>query len=110
MADALYALEKLGTGLSILESHPGRILERLQDAYVSQMVRTPSEGSGISEDLGRSIEELHHRLTSREPEGDEGSIAATFAMMTEDEAVDVVTEIQRIYHELRWRHEDERGR
>jgi hypothetical protein len=100
MADVLYALEKLGSGLSILAGHPGRIRERMQDAYIGQMMRTPTSGAGIPEEVGRSIAALHDRMASTEAVADEGRIAATVAKMTEDEAQEIVQEIERIYYEL----------
>jgi hypothetical protein len=82
-----YASEKFGVAVDGMATSPDRIQIRVAHAYIHSIVRlgplqVPSE---LRDDLVR----LGKRLSSVPPSGDEGSVMATVAKMTEDEAVEL---------------------
>jgi len=86
-----YIREKFWNGLGILAEGHGRIGERLLDAYRSQIsLAWPAED--LSEQATKRIDRLRERMTTAVDTGG-GSIQATVAAMSEDDAAKVAQEI-----------------
>lgn len=81
-----YALENLHRIERELTTHPGRIKERLLEGlYKAPMF--PEQA--LPEDLQELWKEISTKLTSVEPQGDEGSHAATIGQMDEETAIGI---------------------
>ncbi len=76
----------------LMASSPKSLQERIGDAYTYHLIHLRPEVD-VPEDLRHRFQELATRMTSVEPIGDEGSIAATVAKMSTEEAVRVAEEI-----------------
>lgn len=87
--DATFAYMKLGTSLSILASHPGRIQERLRDAYNETILSIQREN--IPAPLLRQYDSLKKRLAW---------IESGAAAPSDDEARLIVTAIEDFYATL----------
>jgi hypothetical protein len=90
-----YAREKFTAGLFILAEGQGGLRQRLVDAYVDQVHHTRPEKQ-LPPAVSQRIEALRRRMTSVAQKGEEGSIAATVAAMTDDDVVGAVHEIVAI--------------
>ncbi|MDP9392855.1 MAG: hypothetical protein M3Q27_00700 [Actinomycetota bacterium] len=95
-----YALEKVGVGMSILARHPGRIRERLLAAFTEQILFAPTEGKGIPDEVGRRLQAVKDQASRIPGVGNEGALAATFAVIDENEAEEIVGELEWIYYSL----------
>jgi len=95
---ANYAREKFTAGLYMLAEGREGIKQRLVDAYVE--ASHAHSDKQLLPAFSKGIEALHRRMTSVAPKGEEGSIAATVAGMTDDDVVAAVHELVRIALEL----------
>jgi hypothetical protein len=93
-----YAREKFTAGLNILAGE-GPVRQRLLDAYTEQVHHARSDKQ-VPPPMSKRIEALNQRMTRVAPKGEEGSIAATVAAMTDDEVVAAAHEIVRIALDL----------
>jgi len=99
-----YASEKFGAGVLTLAEAPGRIKERLLDAYLSQVMRAHPPDAGLSAEITKRINDLDARMTRVSEPAPNGTIAATVDAMTEEEASELAREIV----ELSWAIDHER--
>jgi hypothetical protein len=88
--------------VSLLARGPGRIKERLQEAYIGQVMHAPVQGHGIPASIGDRIAAIHTRMTCVPAVYDgQGTIAATVAVMSEEQASDIVADLEEIEYDLR---------
>lgn len=92
-----YAFEKLSATVLILAEGRDRINDRLLNAYLSQGNRMGTIDGGPNDPgLGADMARLHERLTSQPAVGDEGTIAATIATLSEEDASKVAAELVQL--------------
>ncbi len=91
MASEGYIREKLFAAVGALATGTGTIRERLLSAYLSMHTLEPDDFP--DDDGRRRFEEIVDKLTTFEQVRDEGSVAASTALMTEDQAVEVASAI-----------------
>lgn len=99
-----YLCEKFGAGVSSLDDWPDEPPRgRLENAYLSQVMRGDRPGPELPAELRDRIARFHERmrLIPDPTEGEFGTIGATIAAMTTDEAADMMTELRAIEAELR---------
>jgi hypothetical protein len=92
---ANYAREKFTAGLHILAEGQGDRRQRLVDAYVEQVGHAEPDKQ-LPPAMAKHIEALHVRMTSVAQKGEEGSVAATVAAMSDEEVGAAVEEILSI--------------
>ncbi len=95
-----YAAEKFGAGVLCLAVGADGVRERLVDAFRSQIGNAFPPGPDVPPDIAQQMRDLHARVTSK-PDDVVGSYEATISAMTEDEGVEVATEVYRIMAELK---------
>jgi len=95
-----YAWEKLYTAIWILAGSTGDLRERIEDAYISALMRLKPDD--FPKGLRREFSYILERLTRESPtEPDEGKIRATLNTMTEIELDRYVERIVSIYDRYR---------
>jgi hypothetical protein len=95
---ANYAREKFTAGVHMLAEGQEDVRRGLIDAYVE--ASHGRRDKQLPPAMAKRIEALHQRMTRVTPKGEEGSIAATVAAMTDEEVVEAVHEIEAIALEL----------
>ena len=95
----LYVLEKLEQAMDCLETHPGRIQERLEEAYNFLVLAQPNELSDPK--LRDMLAEIKNDLTSDTPVGSEGRLRATLGNMDDEAARTIAERIRRLREELK---------
>lgn len=93
-----YIEEQLGHAVSYLVTGHGRIKERLGEVAASTLgvLRADQFPTPLQHDAER----IFDRLDTNEPEGDEGSYAASIRAMTDYEASDLAADILALQHRL----------
>jgi hypothetical protein len=89
-----YPNEKFSRAINTLATSPKSIQERIADAYVYDIIHVKAED--VPEDSRYRFEELQRKMTSVEPESDEGSVVASTQKLTTDEAVQIANEIMEL--------------
>ena len=79
-----YGWEKFFIAVSDAASSEKTLQERLRDAYVYNLMYVREEN--LPPDVWTELRELHQVITARPAEGDEGTVAATTAVMSDEEA------------------------
>lgn len=82
-----YPKEKFSKAVNSLATSPKSIQKRVSDAYCFHLLHVKPEW--VPEEIRKEFEQLRVRLTSVEPTGDEGSVAATTNVMSTDEAIEI---------------------
>ena len=97
MLEQSYPREKMTTAVSILATHPGKIKERLFDAYI--------EFHTIGEDMPQpfqcDFQWIVQELNKPCGENGEGTVKATLNAMTEAHAVEIARRIYDLAFRLR---------
>ena len=86
-----YGWEKLFVAVDGMARSRGSLQERLRDAYVSSLIRL-GPGSVPADEEDR-LAEIAERLTSVPAKGDEGTVAATTAVMSDEDARQLIEKI-----------------
>ena len=94
-----YVRQRLMASVSILVG-PGEMRERLRYADNYEVVHAYDNRERVPPDIKQALESLHQRMTTVEPNGEEGRIAATVNAMTDDEAADVAREIVNLTYRM----------
>ena len=105
-----YAHEKFSNAIRALALGRGEIKERLTDAFVSHLGYIREERD-IPEDLREEFTQLKQRVTREHPTAaslGEGWLQATINTMTQEEAVEIATEIWTLAYRIEGMLEDER--
>ena len=90
-----YAHEKFSLAIDGMATSPASIQLRIADAYISQLIRLNEQD--LPEDIRTDFRLMREQLTSRSPEGDEGSVMATVNKMSEEEATAIARKISRMH-------------
>ena len=93
-----YAWEKGFLAVQGMATSARTIQERVGDAYIYHLVHIREEN--VSPELFERIEAIGQRLTREKAIGDEGTVAATVAKMSEADAIKIADEIVSIYDEI----------
>lgn len=94
-----YAWEKAMVAVTGMACNPDSINERIAHAFAYSLIRINPE-EHLPEDLRPLLEEIRTALTSVEPIGDEGSIAATTRVMSTEEATNIARKIVDLYDKI----------
>ncbi len=97
-----YAYEKLLVAVQILVTNRGELPSRLADAFSSSLIRVRPEDLPEGE-LRKALQTIREDLTWTEAKGDEGTLAATVALLDELEAKSIAERIFNLFlkvHEL----------
>lgn len=92
-----YTWEKFYVAVETLVGQ-GSIQDRLCGAYSSALMRL--EPKDLPKDLRADFIELERKLTSVEPTGDEGSIAASTKAMSADDAEKLAKQIVSMFNDI----------
>jgi hypothetical protein len=93
-----YVLEKLFVAVDILVSGSGRVQERLRDAALSFWTATPDDLP--YEDLRKTFAGIKDDLAFQPASGDEGMIAATLNITSDEDASKIARRILNLYCDL----------
>lgn len=91
-----YNCQKLREGLDALVLHDAPLRDRLEFVGIALMTLGPDDFEAPADQA--LFEGLITALTHVEPEGEEGSIRATTAAMSEEEAHSTATTFLELYH------------
>ncbi|WP_425647913.1 hypothetical protein [Agrobacterium leguminum] len=92
-----YVREKLSAGVSCLVGL-GDIRSRVANAFFSM---TTIQGKHFSNNaLGKQFDDVYSKVTAVPAKGDEGTINATLATMSEEEASDIANKLLEIFSEM----------
>lgn len=96
-----YCLEKYGVGVHILARHPGRIRERLIEAFTQQILHAsgPDSRGDVPERIEQMILEQRDRVSADRSEPT-GALARTVMGMSEEEATAEAEQVLHILAEL----------
>ena len=94
-----YAHEKLMDAVHSMATGAGRIRDRLQDAALV-LIRLRPEDFPEGE-MRRSFIGIKDDLTFQPPVADEGSIAATLNLTSEDDMREIARRVVALYHAVR---------
>jgi len=94
-----YVREKFSKAVYDLGAAPEGIKARLVHAYSHNIVQA-NPPKGVSKDIARRIEALHAAMTNKPAEGSEGTIAATVAQMSDEQASKMAQEIVSIAFDI----------
>lgn len=83
-----YATEKFSNARRALASHPGRVRERLRDAWTYHLAFIEPERDIPDLDMREEFDNHKTQMTSGIPENGEGTIAASARAMSEDDALE----------------------
>jgi hypothetical protein len=108
MPDRGYTNQRFWIGVTTLVSHPGPIHERLAEAY-SYLLLAPTAAE-VGAETAAAIEALHERMTNVPANGGEGSIGATVAQMSTEDAIEAARTILKIAFILDAPEDEEPGR
>ena len=101
-----YMWEKFMTAVIGMDQSPKSIQLRIADAYSSQLSRLEPDRF-VGEQAWRwKFEEISQKLTSGTPVGNEGTIQASVASMSEAEATEIAQEIVSLYDQISARYRD----
>ena len=105
-----YALEKYGSGTGILARHPGRIRERLIEAFERQILSAggPDSHGDVPDRIEQMIREQIERVSSDRSEPT-GALRRTVEAMSEEEAVHEAERVLHILAELEMVRENRRA-
>ena len=99
-----YPNEKFSAAVDTLATSPKSIQERICDAYICSLIHVkPDE---VPEHIRYEFDQLRTRLTSVEPKGEEGSVAATTSLMSTDEAIEIAQLIKHVAYVIRCDYEE----
>jgi hypothetical protein len=76
---------------ALTATSPKSIQTRVGDAYIFNLIHVKPEE--VPHEIRDKFIALQERLTAVEPKGDEGSVAATVAQMSTDDAVELARQI-----------------
>jgi hypothetical protein len=94
-----YAFEKLSLACAYAITSEETVQTRLASAIAGHVIHLQRDDFP-TEDLWERVTRLRHATTCKPAEGEEGTIAATTAQMTTDEAVTLLHEIFSIFSEV----------
>lgn len=94
MQRAAYAWEKSYLAVRGMAASSQSIQRRVGDAYVYHLIHIHDEN--VTPDILARLDAVAERVT-REPDAGDGTVSATVAKMTEDEARELANEITDIY-------------
>jgi hypothetical protein len=94
----LYALEKLGEALHELVTHPGRVQERLGEAFTFLVRIRPGELP--AGELRQLLIGIKDDLTFEQAKGKEGRLGATLLGLSDEDASAIAARILRLYEGL----------
>lgn len=101
MANSIdYVSEKFFSGEYHLATSSDSIHERLEHAYMDEIVHAYPPGDSVPEHIRQRIEAVHTQLMRGEPIGDEGPIRAAIARLSAEAAEDLAKEIWTINDHL----------
>jgi hypothetical protein len=99
-SSAYYVLEKLGQAIDTLATGSERIQERLQEAGAINL--GPARPEDIPyEDLRRILAGVKDDLSFQPASGNQGTIAATMKITSDEDARAIARRILRLYDELK---------
>ena len=93
-----YPYEKFYLAVRGMAASPRSIQERIADAYLFNLIHVRTED--LPETIRWRFNTLRDRLTSVEPERDEGTVMATVNKMSTSEAVEIADEILSLADEV----------
>ncbi len=85
---------------------PKSIQPRIADAYSSQLMGLKPDRFVGEPEWRRRFEEITRQLTSGTPVGDEGTIQASVASMSDEAATKIAREIVSLHDEISTRYHD----
>lgn len=91
-----YAVEKLSDAIYSLATGTGRIQERLEGAAEVLLRLKPDDFP--DEELRRTFNGITDDLTYEQPQGEEGRIAATLRVTSDEDARAIAKRILALYH------------
>lgn len=86
-----YPFEKFSCAVHGMAVSPSSIQRRVADAYIFNLIHLETEE--LPEEIRIKFKELHKKLTSVAPAGDEGSVYATTNEMSTEEAIEIAHSI-----------------
>ena len=86
-----YPNEKFSRAVNDLATSSKPIQERICDAYICNLIHV--KVSDLPESIRFEFEEFCSKLTSIDPKGDEGRVAATTSHMSTNEAIEIAQKI-----------------
>ena len=95
-----YMWEKFMAAVLGMAESPGSIQHRIADAYSSQLMRLEPDRFVGEPNWRWRFEDISRELTSGTPVGDEGTIQASVASMSDEEATKIAREIVSLYDEI----------
>lgn len=95
-----YMWEVFHVGTRTLASGVGRIQSRLEGAFLYMHGRLTGPNEGLPADLAARAREVCRRVTCVPAKGDEGTIAATCRVMSDEEAVQIAQEVVDLYDKV----------
>ena len=93
-----YPYEKFMAAVHGMAASPKSVQQRIADAYLSSIMHAKS--NEVPEEMRGIFEQLHRRLTSVEPQGDEGRVQATVRKMSPEDAISIINDITHIYYAI----------
>ena len=99
-----YPNEKFSAAVDTLATSPKSIQDRICDAYIFSLIHVKPEI--VPEHIRYDFNQLRTRLTSVEPKGEEGSVAATTSLMSTDEAIEITRLIIHMAYVVRCDYEE----
>lgn len=93
-----YVWEKAYCALDSLSTSPQSLKQRIGDAYMFHLMHLQMEE--LSPELKKLFSNIEERLTEEEPAGDEGSVQASLATMTDDMASEVAKDIFKLCYQV----------
>lgn len=100
-----YTWEKLYVAVSTLAAGQRSIQERLEDAYISALIRLKADD--LPDDLQDDFRKLQDELTNVEPVGNEGSVAVSTRAMNGDRASEIAEQIVSMFTHVARRYPEE---
>ena len=93
-----YGWEKSYLAVRGMATSPKRLQERLGDAYVFNLTHIRAEN--VTPDVWLRLQHVEQALTHVPAKGSEGTVAATTAVMNDDEALQLAIEIVNIADQI----------
>ncbi len=97
--DLMYTNEELSAALHTLAIGPGRIRERILNAYTASL--SLLEGRELAPAVASDVAILLRKLGAARDENDQPSVPLTLEHMTEDEATHLAIELHELEYKAR---------